>query len=316
MKYPNLFKPGTIGNLTIKNRIVMCALAMGVSDENQCIGEDFMAYLMERAKGGVGMIVLENTRVDDEHGVAAPKQASLARDEQIAPMAKAVEALHAEDVKLFAQLHHPGRETFSNINGNEPVWSSSSKSCGVCQQETHEMTTEEVEQVIAKFVAAAVRAKKAGCDGVELHGAHGYLISQFLSPYTNQRTDRFGGSFENRMQFVKEIIEGIQKECGKDYPIGIRISVDELLEPNGVKEYLRLEDGVKVCQELEKMGLVYINVSNGIYESFNSLSEPTTYPQGCRSDRIRAVKDAVNIPVIAVNMIKEPWFAEKMLEED
>lgn len=293
----------------------MCALAMGISDDRQCVGEDFLAYLMERAKGGVGLIVLENTRVDDEHGVAAPWQASVARDEQIEPLAKAVEALHGEGVKVFAQLHHPGRETFSNLNGDEPVWSSSSKSCGVCQQETHEMTTEEVEAVIRKFIDGAVRAKKAGLDGVELHGAHGYLISQFLSPYTNQRTDRFGGSFENRLQFVKEIIQGIQKECGMEFTLGIRLTVDELLKPNGVTEYLTLKDGVQVCQELEKLNLDFINVSNGIYESFNSLSEPTTYPQGCRSSLIRAVKDAVKIPVIAVNMVKEPWFAEKMLDE-
>ena len=315
MRYPHLFSKGNIGNVTLKNRIVMCALAMGVSDDRQCIGEDFLAYLMERAKGGVGLIVLENTRVDDEHGVAAPWQASVARDEQIAPMARAVEALHGEGVKVFAQLHHPGRETFSNLNGDEPVWSSSSKPCGVCQQETHEMTTAEAEAIIGKFLAGAVRAQKAGVDGIELHGAHGYLISQFLSPYTNQRTDRFGGSFEKRLQFVKEIIQGIRRECGNDFVLGIRLTVDELLAPNGVQEYLTLEDGVKVCKELEKMGLDFINVSNGIYESFNSLSEPTTYPQGCRSQRILAVKKAVNIPVIAVNMVKEPWFAEKMLEE-
>lgn len=315
MKYPKLFEEGKIGNLTLKNRIVMCALAMGVSDDRQCVGDAFLAYLIERAKGGVGMIVLENTRVDDEHGVAAPWQASVARDEQIKPLEKAAEALHAEGVKVLAQLHHPGRETFSNINGNEPVWSSSSKPCGVCSQETHEMTTEETEQVIQKFIDGAVRAKKAGLDGVELHGAHGYLISQFLSPYTNQRNDRFGGSFEGRLQFVKEIIQGIQKECSKEFTLGIRLTVDELLAANGVEEYLTLEDGVKVCQELEKLGLDYINVSNGIYESFNSLSEPTTYPQGCRSGLIQAVKDAVNIPVIAVNMVKEPWFAEKMLED-
>lgn len=316
MKYPQLFTPGEIGNTKTKNRIVMCALAMGVSDDRQCIGDDFMAYLMERAKGGVGLIVLENTRVDDEHGVAAPWQASVAREEQIAPMAKAVQALHNEGVKVFAQLHHPGRETFSNLNGNEPVWSSSSKSCGVCQQETHEMTTEEVELVIRKFISGAVRAQKAGIDGIELHGAHGYLISQFLSPYTNQRTDRFGGSFDKRLQFLKEIINGIRKECGNELTLGIRLTVDELLAPNGVKEYLTLEEGVNVCKALEKMGLDFINVSNGIYESFNSLSEPTTYPQGCRTPLIKAVKEAVTIPVIAVNMIKEPWFAEKMLEDD
>ncbi|RDU21978.1 oxidoreductase [Anaerosacchariphilus polymeriproducens] len=315
MKYKEIFKEGKIGNLTLKNRMVMCSLAMGVSDERQCIGEDFLSYLMERAKGGVGLIVLENTRVDDEHGVAAPRQASLAREEQIEPLAKAVEKIHKEGVKLFVQLHHPGRETFSNLNSNEPVWSSSNKACGVCQQETHEMTTAEVEQVIQKFINAAVRAQKAGVDGIELHGAHGYLISQFLSPYTNQRTDRFGGSFENRLQFVKEIIEGIKRECKNTLTLGIRLTVDELLDSNGIKEYLTLKDGVKVCKELEKLGLDFIDVSNGIYESFNSLSEPTTYPQGCRSQRIRAVKEAVNIPVIAVNMVKEPWFAQKMLEE-
>lgn len=315
MKYPELFKEGKIGNLRLKNRVVMCPLAMGVSDENQRVGEDFLAYLMERAKGGVGLIILENTRVDDEHGVAAPRQASVARDEHIEPLAKAVEAIHQEEVKVFVQLHHPGRETFSNLNSNAPVWSSSSKSCGVCQQETHEMTKEEVEQVIQKFVDGAVRAQKAGIDGIELHGAHGYLISQFLSPYTNQRTDRFGGSFEKRLQFVKEILDGIRKACGNDLVLGIRLTVDELLDSNKVNEYLTLEDGVKICTELEKMGIDYINVSNGIYESFNSLSEPTTYPQGCRSERIKAVKEAVRIPVIAVNMIKEPWFADKMLED-
>lgn len=315
MKYPKLFERGKIGNLTLKNRIVMCALAMGVSDDRQRVGEEFLAYLMERARGGVGMIILENTRVDDEHGAAAPWQASVARDEHIAPLARAAEALHGEGVKVLAQLHHPGRETFSNLNGDEPVWSSSSKSCGVCAQETHEMTTEETEQIIRKFIDGAVRAEKAGLDGVELHGAHGYLISQFLSPYTNQRTDRFGGSFEKRLQFVKEIIEGIQKECSSEFTIGIRLTVDELLAANGVGQYLTLREGVMVCRELEKLGLDYINVSNGIYESFNSLSEPTTYPQGCRTERIQAVKEAVHIPVIAVNMIKEPWFAEKMLDE-
>ncbi|MCD7907380.1 MAG: NADH:flavin oxidoreductase, partial [Clostridium sp.] len=295
MKYTQLFAPGKIGNVALKNRIVMCALAMGVSDDRQCVGEDFLAYLMERAKGGVGLIVLENTRVDDEHGVAAPWQASVARDEQIAPLARAVEALHGEGVKVFAQLHHPGRETFSNLNSNEPVWSSSSRPCGVCQQETHEMTTAEAETVIRKFVDGAARAQAAGIDGIELHGAHGYLISQFLSPYTNSRTDRFGGSFEKRLQFVREIVEGIRCKCGPDLTLGIRLTVDELLAPNGVTEYLTLEDGVRVCKELEKMGLDFINVSNGIYESFNSLSEPTTYPQGCRTPRIRAVKDAVHI---------------------
>ena len=315
MKYPKLFEKGKIADLEIKNRMAMVALAMGVADKDQSIGKDFTAYLMERAKGGVGLMFLENTRVDDVHGVAAPCQASVARDDLIPSLKAAVDKIHAQGVVIFTQLHHPGRETFTYLNGNEPLWSSSDKPCGVCQQPTHEMTTAEVEEVIQKFIQGAVRSQKAGFDGVELHAAHGYLISQFLSPYTNQRTDRFGGSFEGRFEFIKEIIQGIQKACGKDYPISVRLTVDELLAPNGVKTYLTLTDGVRIAQELEKQGIAVLNVSNGIYESFNALSEPITYPQGCRTDLIRTIRNAVKLPIIAVNMVKEPWFAEQMLKD-
>lgn len=314
-KYKKLFSAGRIAGIKLKNRIVMAPLAMGVAEKDQTVGDAFLEYLLERARGGVGMIILENTRVDDEHGVAAQCQAAVSRDEHIAPLRRAVDALHAEGVAVLTQLHHPGRETFSNLNSNEPVWSSSSRKCGVCNQETHEMTTQEVEQVIAKFVRGAQRSQQAGCDGVELHGAHGYLISQFLSPYTNKRTDRFGGSFDARLTFVKEILDGIRKECGKKFPVGIRLTVDELLTPD-CGEYLTLADGVKVCERLEEWGISYINVSNGIYESFNSLSEPMTYPQGCRTERIRAIRNAVKLPLIAVNTVKEPQYAEKMLCDD
>ncbi len=314
--YKNLFKEGKIGNLTLKNRIVMAPLAMGVAEKDQTIGDAYFEYLKQRADGGVSMIILENTRVDDKHGVAAECQMSVARDEHIEPLRRAVDMLHEKGVAVFTQLHHPGRETFSNINSNEPVWSSSSKPCGVCGAETHEMTIKEIEYIIQKFIEGAKRSKLAGCDGVELHGAHGYLISQFLSPYTNQREDRFGGSFEKRFNFLKEIIEGIFESCGNDFLVGVRLTVDELLSANGVSEYFNIKDGIKVSQMLESMGVAYINVSNGIYESFNSLSEPITYEQGHRTNLIKSIKEAVKIPVIAVNMIKEPWIAEKMLQDN
>ena len=314
--YTQLFQKGKIGKLELRNRIIMEPLAVGAAEADQTIGEDMIAYYLERAKGGVALIIAENTRVNDMHGVAAQHQVSVARDEHIAPLKKLADALHAENTKLFVQLHHPGRETFSNLNGNKPVVAPSSVPCGVCQQETRALETSEVEALIQDFINGAKRAKAAGVDGIELHGAHGYIISQFLSPYTNKRTDRYGGSFENRLTFVKEIILGIKEACGSDYPISVRLTVDELLHLNGVAEqYLDLETGVKVCQALEAVGIDVINVSNGIYETFNSLSEPMTYPQGCRTPLIKAVKDAVKIPVIAVNMIKEPKFAEELLNE-
>ncbi|OON94467.1 MAG: NADH:flavin oxidoreductase [Candidatus Epulonipiscioides saccharophilum] len=311
--YPKLFQAGKIGNLTLKNRAIMMPLAMGVAEENQTIGPDYLAYLLARANGGVSMIILENTRVDDEHGVALVRQMSTARDEHIAPLKKTTDLLHEKGIVVFSQLHHPGRESFTFLNSNQPLWSSSSKPCGVCQQETHEMTTEEVELVIEKFAQAAKRSMAGGCDGVELHGAHGYLISQFLSPYTNQRSDRFG---QDRFLFVQEIIEAIRKTCGEEYPIGIRLTVDELLAPNGIKEYFKISDAIEVCKRLEKLNIAYINVSQGIYESFNALSEPMTYPQGDRTDLIRQIRDNVSVPIMAVNMVKEPWFAEKMLEDN
>lgn len=314
--YKKLFEKGKIGKLELKNRIVMVALAVGAAELDQTVGDDMIEYYLERAKGGAGLIVAENTRVNDEHGVAARCQVSVARDEHIAPLKKLVEALHKEGTKFFVQLHHPGRETYSNLNGDKPVVAPSAVPCGVCQQETRALETSEVEALIQDFINGAKRAKAAGVDGVELHGAHGYIISQFLSPYTNKRTDKYGGSFEGRFNFVKEIVLGIKEACGQDYPISVRLTVDELLKLNGVREeYLDLEAGVRVCRELERIGVDVINVSNGIYETFNSLSEPMTYAQGTRTPLIRAVKAAVKVPVIAVNMIKEPWFAEKMLED-
>lgn len=315
--YAKLFESGKIGKLQLKNRIVMAALAVGAANPDQTVGEDMIEYYLERAKGGAGLIIAENTRVNDKHGVAAKRQVSVARDEHIAPLKKLVDALHKEGTKFFIQLHHPGRETYSNLNGNKPVVAPSAIPCGVCREETRALETSEVEDLIQDFINGAKRAKAAGADGVELHGAHGYMISQFLSPYTNKRTDKYGGSFEKRFNFVKEIVLGIKEACGQDYPISVRLTVDELLKLNGVKEeYLDLGAGIKVCKELEKIGVDVINVSNGIYETFNSLSEPMTYPQGVRTPLIKAVKEAVSIPIIAVNMIKEPWFAEKMLEDN
>ncbi len=314
--YVKLFEKGKIGKLELRNRIVMVALAVGVAKPDQTVGDEMIEYYLERAKGGAGLIIAENTRVNDEHGVAAKCQVSVARDEHIAPLKKLADALHAEGTKFFVQLHHPGRETYSNLNGDKPVVAPSAVPCGVCQQETRALKTSEVENLIKDFINGAKRAKAAGVDGVELHAAHGYLISQFLSPYTNKRTDKYGGSFENRFNFLKEMVLGIKEACGQNYPVSVRLTVDELLKLNGIKEdYLDLEAGVNVCRCLEKIGVDVINVSNGIYETFNSLSEPMTYPQGSRTPLIRAVKNAVSIPVIAVNMIKEPWFAEKMLED-
>jgi len=169
---------------------------------------------------------------------------------------------------------------------------------------------------VQQFIAGAVRVQKAGCDGVELHAAHGYLINQFLSPYTNKREDEYGGSFENRLRFISEIITGIREKCGPDFPICVRLSVEEFLDKTGVTEpYIHIQDGVMISMALEKLGIDVINVSCGIYETGSVCVEPISFPQGWRRELIKAVKDHVSIPVIGNSAFREPAIAEKFLED-
>lgn len=170
--------------------------------------------------------------------------------------------------------------------------------------------------MVGQFGDAALRCKKAGIDGIELHCAHGYLLQQFLSPYTNFRDGEYGGSFENRIRIVLEIIEDIRKKCGLDFPLGCRVTVEEFLDQTGVTEdYIHLEDGVKICKALEAAGVDFLDVSVGLYETGIMSVEPISFPQGWRKPYIKAVKDVVNIPVIGVSQIRDPEVAESFLED-
>jgi NADH:flavin oxidoreductases, Old Yellow Enzyme family len=308
-------KKGYIGNLEIKNRLVMTAMGIGYADHEGNATDEIIQFYAERAKGGAGVVITEITRVNEEHGVGEYDQLSLASDKTIPSFKKLVNEIHKYNSKLFIQLHHPGRETYSVLNGNKPVVSASAIPCGVCQQETRALETEEIENLVIDFINAAFRAKQSGADGVELHAAHGYLIAQFLSSHTNKRTDKYGGSFENKIRFLIEIIKGIKAKCGKDYPISVRISVDEFYKVLGVNDGITPDEGVKIAMELEKAGADLINVSAGTYETGNVTVEPTSYSQGWRMELAKLVKENVTIPVVATSVIREPEFAEKMIKE-
>ncbi len=182
-------------------------------------------------------------------------------------------------------------------------------------QPTRALTKREIKKLEKQFIDAAGRVKKAGADGVELHASHGYLIQQFLSPYTNQRTDEYGGSLENRMRFLLNIIAGIREKCGKDFPIMVRLTVDEFYDTIGFPgRGIQLAEGVEMAKRLEKAGIDAIDVSCGNYETLNTLIEPISAEPGWRSYLAKAVKDAVNIPVMAVGVIRDPDQAEALLE--
>jgi 2,4-dienoyl-CoA reductase-like NADH-dependent reductase (Old Yellow Enzyme family)/thioredoxin reductase/acetoacetate decarboxylase len=314
--YEKLFSEGKIGKVMLKNRLVMSPMGIGLAELDGTPSQDMIAYYEARAIGGAGLIIPEITRVNDVHGPGLMRQLSVTQDRHIEPLSRLAGAVHKHGSKIFIQLHHPGRETVTALLGGAPVVSASDIPCKYLQQPTRALSTEEVKELIGQFVAGAVRVQKAGCDGVELHCAHGYLLQQFLSPYTNKRTDQYGGSFENRLRMVSEIIAGIRSACGPDFPIGVRLSVEEFLEKTGVTEdYIHIQDGVKIAMALEAQGLDFIDVSVGLYETGMTCVEPVSFPQGWRRDLIKAVKDHVNIPVMGVSVIREPAVAEKFLED-
>ena len=314
--YEKLFSEGHIGKVTLRNRLVMSPMGIGLANLDGTPSEEMIAFYEARAIGGAGLIIPEICRVNDVHGAGLLRQISLTSDRNIAPMAKLCDAIHKQNSKIFIQLHHPGREGVSALIGGQSVVSASAIPCKVSKQDTRALETEEVKELIGQFIAAGLRAKKAGADGVELHCAHGYLLQQFLSPYTNKRTDEYGGSFENRVRMVTEIITGIRKECGGDFPIGIRLSVEEFLDKTGViEEYIHIQDGVKLAMYFEQVGIDFIDVSCGLYETGSTCVEPISFPQGWRYELIKAVKDHVKIPVIGVSVIREPAVAEKFLAD-
>lgn len=353
MEQKLLGTPMKIGKCEIKNRIVMPPMLMGFSNFAGIPTEQLMNYYEERAKGGCGLIMTEITRVNDKTGAAAFAQLSASHDSCIEPMREFAKRIHRHGAKLFVQLHHPGRQNVGLLVGTVPLSIRLEKiTNGLYGKLLYKLTPKvgpyllqhnivpssvapsacppayfaggrvralkhrEILQLEQQFVDAAYRMYQAGVDGVELHGAHGYLIQQFLSPYTNRRTDEYGGSLQNRMRFLLNIVHGIKARCGKDFPLVVRLSVDECYDKIGFPDRgYKLADGVEMAKILEKNGIDAIDVSCAGYDTFNYWLEPVSFTPGWRKYMAKAVKDAVSIPVLAANLIRSPQQAEQQLEE-
>ena len=309
--YKKLSEKGYIGRLKLKNRVVMTAMGVSLAGSNGEASDDIIRYYEERAKGGCGLIITEVTRIDDETGVGTSSQLSVTQAKNIPQLQRLVDTVHKYGTKIFFQLHHPGRQTSSTLLDGRQIVAPSPIMCKMMQEMPRELSTKECETLRDAFIRGAVFTQMAGADGVELHAAHGYLLNEFLSPYTNHRTDQYGGNEDNRLRFLREIITGIRNVCGPHFPISVRLSADEFVEGG-----LRLENTLKIASELESCGIDALNISTGIYESMNTIVEPGSYAQGWKKKYAKAVKEQVSIPVIAVNNIKEPAIAESLLEEN
>jgi len=226
MELKKLFEPGRIGGMEVKNRIVMAPMAIRLCSEFGAVTQRFIDFYVERAKGGTGLIIVENTCVDWPLGKAGDFPVRLDRDRFIHGFHDLAEAVHPYGAKLATQLQHAGRQTHMDATeGLQPV--TSSVLPGTTGTLPREVTIPEIQEIEEKFGEAARRTKAAGFDAVEVHGAHGYLVTQFLSPFMNKRTDMYGGSLENRMRFALETLERIREKVGPGFPIIFRFSADE-----------------------------------------------------------------------------------------
>ena len=311
MAYEKLFEPGKIGTMTIKNRGVMAPMGSNLAGNDGNATDRQIKYYQARAKGGIGMIVNEYTGVDDVDSMPSVNYYRVAGDQNIAAAEALVDAVHMYDCRIVAQLHHAGSTSNPAYTGRDNI-APSAVPIADGKPMPREMTIEDIKRVQGKFIDAAVRCQKAGYDAVELHGAHGYLLTQFFNRYYNRRTDEYGGSIENRCRFIAEIIAGIREKLGPKYPILVRMCGDEMTPIEG---FFDLEEGIEIAKYLESLGIDAIDISMGSSRNADANCEPFSYKPGWKKHVAKAYKEALHIPVIATNTIKNPDFAEQLLEE-
>ncbi|MEW6263899.1 MAG: FAD-dependent oxidoreductase [Thermodesulfobacteriota bacterium] len=308
MKFPRLFSPIQIKGLRLKNRIMMPAMVVGFADPRGYITDRYLKYMEARAKGGTGLLVTEAAYVTLP-GKILPGEVGIYDDTMIPGLARLAEAVHRHGAKLAVQLNHGGRQTHPSISGYEVV-APSPLPCPRRQAMPRALTSTEIEELVRAFALAAARAQKAGVDAVEIHGAHGYLINQFMSPYSNKRTDRYGADREGRLRFPLEILAAVRARTGPDFPIIFRLSADEYV-PGG----LTLEESIPMAKNLASGGVDVLHVTGGVYESIEMTAQPMQIPQGCLTHLARAIKKELSIPVATVGRIVEPSLAEQILTE-
>lgn len=299
--------PLQLGPVEIKNHFIVSPMVMNCCNEDGTTTEKWIAYHEEKAKGGWGLIITEDVAVDPT-GRTYQFLPGLWADYQIESHKRLTDRVHAAGAKIFAQIFHGGRQTQQWITGQQ-VWAPSPIPCPVKKEMPHEMTTQEVEDMVEKFGDAAYRAKLAGYDGIQIHGGHGYLITEFASSYSNKRIDKYGGNFMNRMRFPVEIVKNIKAKCGDDFPIDYKISGEEQVEGG-----TNIEDTKAMAMVLEEAGVTSLNVSVGVYESWYMQVPPSVMGHGWLTKYSSEIKNVVDIPVTTVGRINNPLVAEAIIK--
>ncbi len=301
---PSLFEPIKIKGLSLKNRLVMPPMVTNMATEDGEVTDRHIRHYTTRAKGGVGLIIVEASYVSKDSKLSQG-QIGLHNDRLIPALKRLVEAIHAEGTKVAIQIAHAGAKAPRNITGEQPVgpWNVIPPSWS---EVPRPLTVAEINAIVARFGEAAYRAIEAGFDSVELHGAHGFLLCQFLSPYTNQRNDAYGGNLVGRLLFPLEVIKEVKTKLGETTPLFYRFGADDMFEGGLTHQEARL-----AARHLEQAGVDVIDVSGGLggsgHERFTE--------QGYFVPLAEGIKEMVKVPVIGVGNITEPEYADSIVRE-
>ena len=306
--YPHIFSPLTVKNMTIKNRIVMMPMGTNYGEQNGEMSFLHINYYEQRAKGGTGLIIVENASIDSPQGSNGTTQLRIDHDNYLPRLFKFCENIHRYGTKIAIQINHAGASAVSSRINMQPVSASDvpSKEGGEIPRP---LSKDEILHIVKKYGEAAKRAQTAGFDAVEIHAGHSYLISQFLSPITNKRTDEFGGSVENRTRFCRMVIDEVRKQVGPFFPIMLRLSADELMEGGNT-----LEDTLEYLEHLQEEVDIF-DVSCGLNGSIQYQIDANYLPDGWRSYMAKAVREKFNKPCISMGNVRDPKVAERILAD-
>ena len=307
--FPHLFSEGQIGNIEIKNRIVMLPMARQFQGFNGEVTQKTIDYYAERAKGGVGLIILGSTRVfPPGHPFYTPASLNIGDDRYLPGHCDLVQAIHAHGAKVAIQFGHIGGQTVHQSVAASDVQQYFCDGTAYCKPRP--ITRDEIDDMIEWFGQGALKAKTAGYDMVEIHAAHGYLLSGFLSPKLNLRTDEFGGSLENRAGIIVKLIQQIKRMVGDDFPVGVRISADDFIEGS-----IDLGESPRAARILEEAGADVISVSAGSHETQHLSNDTMRMDEDFKRPLFEAVKKELNIPIIVGGGYRNPDSADKIVAD-
>jgi 2,4-dienoyl-CoA reductase-like NADH-dependent reductase (Old Yellow Enzyme family)/thioredoxin reductase len=308
MRFPKLFQPGRVGVMEVKNRIIGSPMERNYCTAEGRITQRYIDYMAARARGGVGMMYTEATYVDPR-GKGREFQMGLYDDDLIPELGRLVAAVHCHGGRVGPELNYGGRVVHPEVSGLESRAPSVVPYAGAGGWSPRALDHDEIAELVESFAAAARRATEAGCDFVGIHGAHGYLLSQFLSPYCNKREDEYGGDLAGRMRFPLAVVAAVRRSIGRDMPVVFRISGDEHQQGG-----LTLADVCAIAPHLVAAGVDLIDVSAGMYETNWWITQPMEMPQGVLAPLAREVRKHVDVPVSVSGRLTDPSVAEYLIE--